>query len=430
MQSRRGKTDRSHPDLVQLDALARSTTYPGWQKDFQKAEEAHFSYGIGLGVKNLLHILKEKQRVHKGDRSHPRLKQLDALTITYPDFQEDVSKAEDAHFKDLRGSFLEHLKNLQNKQAAFMGDRSHPDLVKLDSLAKTTTYPGWEVDFKNAEKAHFSYAIGLGFDHLVHILVEKQRVHIGDRSHPRLQQLDAVSFTYPGFEKDVKKAEEAHFKNLNGAFMEHFKTLQNKQAAFVGDRSHTDLVKLDALAKITTYPGWEIDFKNAENAHFSYSIGLDFGHLVHILVEKERAHCGDRSHSRLVKLDSLILTYPGWQDDVRIAETAHFKDLHHAFLEHLETFQKKQRAFLSSRVDKTSQLPEASSAVPPLSKVGENLASYTCIICMEKPRSHAFVPCGHFASCEACATASMLQDNNRCPVCRQRVERAMRLYFS
>ena len=35
-----------------------------------------------------------------------------------------------------------------------------------------------------------------------------------------------------------------------------------------------------------------------------------------------------------------------------------------------------------------------------------------------------------FASCESCATASMLQDDNRCPVCRQHIERAMRLFFS
>lgn len=302
--------------------------------------------------------------------------------------------------------------------------------MKLDALAKTTTYPGWRDDFIKAENAIFSFAIGLEFKHLVHILIEKQRVHVGDRSHPRLQQLDALDLIYPGFGIDVKNAEDAHFKDLNGAFREHLKTMQNKQNSLLGDRSHPDLVKLDALAKTTTYPGWQVDFKNAENTHFSYTIGLGFDHLVHILVEKERVHLGDRSHTRLAKLDALTLSYPGWQEDVKMAETVHFKDLNNTFMEHCETLQKKQRTFQSSHADPLPQEVQVICTRVTTPELKEKVSSDSCIICMEKPRSHAFVPCGHFASCESCATASMLQDDNRCPVCRQHIERAMRLFFS
>lgn len=41
----------------------------------------------------------EKQRIYDGDRSHSNLVELDRLakTLTYPDFQLDVAKAEEIH---------------------------------------------------------------------------------------------------------------------------------------------------------------------------------------------------------------------------------------------------------------------------------------------------------------------------------------------
>merc|ERR1712196_46848 len=55
-----------------------------------------------------------------------------------------------------------------------------------------------------------------------------------------------------------------------------------------------------------------------------------------------------------------------------------------------------------------------------------------CIICMEAPRSHAIVPCGHQCVCSACAAQlPKITEENReektkreivvCPVCRSEV---------
>ncbi len=39
-----------------------------------------------------------------------------------------------------------------------------------------------------------------------------------------------------------------------------------------------------------------------------------------------------------------------------------------------------------------------------------------CVVCMQRPRTIALLPCGHFAFCDGCAAASMA-----CPICRQAV---------
>jgi len=314
-----------------------------------------------------------------------------------------------------------------------ISDRSHPELIRLDALAQTTTYPGWEEDFKKAEEGHFSSnALGPGFDRCLHILIEKQHMHMGDRSHPRLVQLDALSLTYPGWEGDVKEAEEEHFKNFKASFTQCLKSMQNKQAAFVGDRSHPELVKLDALAQTTTYPGWEEDLKKAEEQHFSSNaIGPGFDRCLHILIEKQHMHIGDRSHPRLVQLDALSLTYPGWEGDVKEAEEEHFKNFKASFTQCLKSMQNKQRAFQLSCTTVFQKLPENTMPPPPPPLAHKrNVASDKCVICLEKPRSHVFVPCGHYATCGTCATVSLQRDGNRCPMCRQPVEKAIKIYFS
>ncbi|PRW59361.1 mitochondrial ubiquitin ligase activator of NFKB 1 [Chlorella sorokiniana] len=53
-------------------------------------------------------------------------------------------------------------------------------------------------------------------------------------------------------------------------------------------------------------------------------------------------------------------------------------------------------------------------------------AAQTCIICNDAPRTHAFLPCGHFAFCEACAEASAA----KCPVCRKKPRSTQTIHLS
>jgi hypothetical protein len=88
-----------------------------------------------------------------------------------------------------------------------MEDRSHPDLVKLDSLRKAgLSYKGWEKDLSDAEDAHEQRSYSADFPKVLRKMKVKQKLHEGDRSHPRLVALDAIvpMLSYPGFEADVE----------------------------------------------------------------------------------------------------------------------------------------------------------------------------------------------------------------------------------
>lgn len=53
----------------------------------------------------------------------------------------------------------------------------------------------------------------------------------------------------------------------------------------------------------------------------------------------------------------------------------------------------------------------------------------TCIVCMDAPRTHIFVPCGHHCACEGCGNAIM-ERAKTCPLCRDAVVMLMPVFTS
>jgi len=73
----------------------------------------------------------------------------------------------------------------------------------------------------------------------------------------------------------VKEAETTHV-NYPTSFDRFLAEMQKKQALQQGDRSHEQLRALDALvASGLTYPGWEADVKEAETTHVNYPTSFD-----------------------------------------------------------------------------------------------------------------------------------------------------------
>lgn len=132
---------RSHPNLVALEAL-RSTglSYRGWKADVRMVEKDHERYPSLARAK--LEEMKQKKRMHEGDRRHPLLKKLDHLVQTgppYPALEAHVREVEDMFHRrpSVAKRRLVEIESLQR--------REDPNLQALDQLiVKGLTYIGWE----------------------------------------------------------------------------------------------------------------------------------------------------------------------------------------------------------------------------------------------------------------------------------------------
>ena len=68
--------------------------------------------------------------------------------------------------------------------------------------------------------------------------------------------------------------------------------------------------------------------------------------------------------------------------------------------------------------------PSTSDRSPP-SRTEDSDESNLCVVCMEEANTHILVPCGHQCVCAAC---SQIIGNTMCPVCREPVQMAMKVY--
>lgn len=62
--------------------------------------------------------------------------------------------------------------------------------------------------------------------------------------------------------------------------------------------------------------------------------------------------------------------------------------------------------------------------------VGEVPDGQLCVICLMRRRRSAFIPCGHLVCCHLCCISIEQSTLPKCPVCRQEIRTAMRIYDS
>jgi hypothetical protein len=51
-----------------------------------------------------------------------------------------------------------------------------------------------------------------------------------------------------------------------------------------------------------------------------------------------------------------------------------------------------------------------------------------CVVCMDEPKTHAFVPCGHVCVCQGCGDQLLAIQPLVCPMCRENATMVMKLY--
>jgi hypothetical protein len=268
--------------MAQLEALIGDgkLTYQGWEIDVEEFAALHQRYSLPL--------------TNNGSELHPGDTVLGEWILE------------------------SRLQGMLHKNEAFLGDRSHPHLKALDALVAQLHYPGWPQDFQVALQSHYRHDNEWNRQRAIFRLNQRQRVFQGDRSHPRMVELDhlASKLTYPGHDRDVKQCEEMHFNFTddyvgNNVLSRQFQSLRNRQAHWDGTLS---CKALDALRSQLTYDGWQEDIHAAMGARLepcsileSSGQVMDYNTALQQLQHKQSVlQDRDRSHPRLVALDKLL----------------------------------------------------------------------------------------------------------------------------
>jgi hypothetical protein len=187
------------------------------------------------------------------------------------------------------------------------------DLIGLSSreqrneLQMVFSYDGWRKDAKRAEELHREYPSLV--PEILDKMRRKQQVHSGDRSHKYIRKLDALTPTlsYDGWEDDARKVEwpETGHLNFRDPAEKMLEVMRTKQAEHSGDRSHANLRELDQLKAALDYEGWSQDAERAEEQHRRGYSSL-VPEILDKMRHKQQVHSGDRSHANLRELDELV----------------------------------------------------------------------------------------------------------------------------
>ena len=322
------------------------------------------------------------------------------------------------------------LKEIERKQKISVGDRSDEELKFLDSL--DLSYPGWEKDRQDALRQYIRGHKSI-FSRMKFRMSERQRMHNGDRSHPRLVALDSLQLAYPGWEKDVHEYETKHTNPYIGGFessgdtaaRKEIKILKGKQKRYcsgVDDLSWMAPDQRTIVRTHWTFPGWEEAVQKIRGRTSTH-----FGNALEHFQVRQMLHDDDCSHHLLTELQSLKLSYPNWEEDFGNAKSElkyqiGWKD---KLQRNMEQMRKKQTVYDGyTRSLKKESKPKSLVKWKDEEKTGVK----ECVVCMEAPRTHVFVPCGHICVCGSCSNR-MMESRKLCPTCNQLSTMAIEVFL-
>ena len=275
-----------------LDAL--NVHYPGCEKDLAIARET-----VELGSKTKFlkayRKLLGKQIAYEHYHAVSGSNDMNTFDLDYPGNETDKRELEH-WFNDNPPNeknvqiFLERIEGLENKNAVFLGDRSHPHIEALAKL--TLTYPGCEEDVQEALEIHYSRPFSI-FPDTLHSLTVKQDMYIGDRSHWRLMKLDDLDLTYPKWQNDTKQIENWHVHNED-----------NRRNAVIFHEVIEGLLEEEDV-----YLGWNLEQRDPEESTIRTQ---DYETVIRQEAHEKKRRCGDSSSFdkylyRIEKLEQKIL---------------------------------------------------------------------------------------------------------------------------
>eukprot|EP00590_Aulacoseira_subarctica_P005855 CAMPEP_0172436590 /NCGR_PEP_ID=MMETSP1064-20121228/71806_1 /TAXON_ID=202472 /ORGANISM="Aulacoseira subarctica , Strain CCAP 1002/5" /LENGTH=436 /DNA_ID=CAMNT_0013185005 /DNA_START=19 /DNA_END=1330 /DNA_ORIENTATION=- len=429
---------RSNPSAISVPSCLDiindiQFTYPLWLEDMKEMERMIFEFPNR--VPSFIEGMKRKQKLFDGDRSDLVLVMLDSFQFTYPKWHGDKLDAELAYIKTppLAKKKIECMKR---KQELFSQNRSSAEIMELDSLR--LTYDGHENDTTEAERLYVEYPTL--FNVKIETMKRKQLLSYGfvngNDSHDGRAGLSPPY--NDGHENDTTEAERLYveYPTLFNVKIETMKRKQLLSYGFVnGNDSHDgsctqqltriplerDLSEqLSILNNLTfTYSDADSDRKEAEKLLLNYP--LLFQKKLNAMNRKQRLHVGDRSHPQVIAIDSLAFTYHGWEQDLETVMRCHC-EFPAIFDSKLRAMNKKQEMHIAQVIHDRRVEQQSARKTSILKDRG------TCIICLERSSTYAYVPCGHLCICETCTSNDGV--HGKCPVCRKESLQLMKVFVS
>lgn len=215
----------------------------------------------------------------------------------------------------------------------------------------------------------------------------------------------AASLTYDGHDQHILEAR--HFVEVDESQAKsRMESMRRRQALHDGDRSDEQLRRLDACAEGLEYPGWREDVQRAEAHHVSTPSLFDG--LLMVMQAKDRRSRRKRAQREEVN--------DHWTE--RRANSADALDNEGA-----AGSSKTEAEQLASTAEHDTDSSEVSTSAK-RSKPAPG-SEEMCAICMEHPRDHIFVPCGHLCICQHCVARLKARP---CPVCRKQPDTIIRVF--
>jgi hypothetical protein len=405
--------------------------YPGWGKDFRAAKES-FDQGSEATFVRCLWKLKDKQRVYDEYKAHMRLNALAAVELAYPGHEFDKQKVEEWHLLHPSNDdetdmiFQDKLEGLRNKDKLFLGDRSHPNIQDLDRLE--LSYPGWEDDYQAAVTGHCDTP-AKSFANKLHRLRQKQSVYEGERSHWRLVELDGLNLTYLGWETDFAEVEDWHFNNADNTkndklYAEVIEGMRDQQQIYLGWDHEEEAEDEDS----------EEDTSSASSEGCTSSLESSSG-FPRSTVEKEKA-----------KMNELVQIYASIAENVDSMEGKKKKLLEErstcpsnpASSHTGSATPQREKSNPGDKPQKSGNPGRMTVTVPMMfsmktEEVGprppKQVTLGKCEVCLIRKKTHVFTPCGHLCACAACSHKAM-EETGTCPICRNESENSFRVFLT
>jgi len=353
-------------------------SYYGFERDKEKLVN---SFRDGSDISNEMTVLEMKQRVHDQD-SHPLLIDIENSSFSYDAWEEDMKEAVATLFDVDSFSIYNRedetktkLTMMRKKQDISDGRCNDPYIERLNSVS--FNYPSFENDKTMVlqwiiDGSDLWVETGLGDMQM------RQKVHEGDQSNKILSSLEKQQLTYDGWKNDTIEVKQILLLNplcflfsAESRAQERLEGMKNKEKMNNDD----DVISSLLGSGLFTYDKFDDDRKSIIK---SYGEGREAQSEIKCIILKQQIHSGIRSHPIITAIDNAVGRDKQCNDKGRI--------------------------------------------------LGKE-----CVICMENPKTHTFVPCGHLSLCEECSQSphySSIGDRNtiKCPICREESSMIMKVY--